>query len=104
MCERWSDFRNFVADMGHQPFVGAQLDRVDNDGPYHPSNCRWVSARENSNNTSANRRISFQGRNLTLREWAEQTGIAKDIIKSRLHIGWTIERALTQSPRRTRRK
>lgn len=51
VCDRWTDsFENFMEDVGEPPFVGAQLDRVDNNGSYEPNNVRWVSARENTLN------------------------------------------------------
>lgn len=50
ICDEWrNSFENFLADMGEKP-KGYQIDRVDNNGNYEPSNCRWVTPKENSNN------------------------------------------------------
>jgi hypothetical protein len=71
LCERWQSFENFAADMGERP-PGLTVDRMDSNGDYEPGNCRWATREEQSNNTSANRFIVFQGRRQTIGKWARE--------------------------------
>ena len=94
VCERWSDFENFFADMGEAP-PGLSIDRIDNSKGYEPGNCRWASRQQQQNNMRSNVRLSFDGRTLTISEWGRETGLGKSIIIKRLGKGWSIEDALT---------
>lgn len=49
VCDRWDKFENFYKDMGEPP-EGLTLDRIDNNGNYCKSNCRWVTHKENCHN------------------------------------------------------
>ena len=50
MVREWAtNFQQFLADMGMRP-SGLSLDRIDNDGPYAPGNCRWTDAKTQMNN------------------------------------------------------
>lgn len=95
VCERWHDFPNFVNDMGHRP-VGATLDRINLNGDYQPSNCRWATKSQQRRNMRTNRILEFGGRRKTLAEWSELTGLKVATIWARLDMyGWSIEKTLT---------
>jgi hypothetical protein len=53
VCQRWSDFSLFLQDMGERP-LGKTIDRINPDGDYEPSNCRWATPYEQAQNKSKN--------------------------------------------------
>lgn len=94
VCARWKKFENFLSDMGERP-ERMTIERLDNDGDYEPSNCKWASRKEQAWNTSRNRYFEINGESLILSEWARRLGTSTDTIDFRLKAGWPIEKALT---------
>lgn len=93
VCERWKSFANFLADMGERP-SGCSIERLNNDGPYEPSNCKWSTAAEQSRNKSNNVFLEWRGERRCLSDWVGHNGLTRSAIKARLARGWTVERTL----------
>jgi hypothetical protein len=99
VCDRWREsFASFLEDMGRKPTPQHTIDRVNNDGNYEPGNCRWATRRQQSLNTRVNRLVSYDGREMPLALWAEETRIPYGTLMSRLDNGWPVERALKEPP------
>ena len=96
VCDQWRrSVATFHADMGNRP-AGTTLDRIDNDGPYLPENCRWATRREQASNTRRTKTFEFQGEQLTTSELARRTGFNRTTIDARLKRGWSVEDAVSQ--------
>ena len=101
VCERWlKSFENFIADMGHRPSVKHSIDRINNDGDYEPSNCRWATKSIQANNTRANRKVTIDGKTLTISEWSKISKIPHATVRARLARGWNDRDAVWQ-PRKS---
>lgn len=104
VCTRWRKFKNFIADMGRKPSTKHSLERINVDKGYAPSNCKWATLKEQARNTRRNRRITYQGKTLTVAEWAEVTGYGDETIRGRAARGLTPEKIFAPFTPRVRRK
>ena len=97
ICDEWlnyDNFRNWSISTGYQE--GLTIDRIDNDRNYEPSNCKWITMKEQQRNKRNNRIITYNGKSLTLVEWGEIYNINPDRIGARLKNGWSVEDALSK--------
>jgi hypothetical protein len=101
VCDRWKDVALFYEDMGARP-EGKSLDRIDNDGNYEPSNCRWATPKEQNRNSRRAHMITYQGETMCMFDWADRAGINRNTFSRRINgLGWSIQRAMT-TPASTR--
>ena len=105
VCEEWTEFipfRDWAMDNGYKETL--TIDRIDCNGNYSPNNCRWVTNKEQQNNRRDNRKLTFNGEEHTISEWANITKINKTTIRARIDAGWAIEDILTKSVKKRHNK
>jgi hypothetical protein len=95
ICDRWMDFENFLSDMGARP-SGMTLERINGDGNYEPSNCRWATIAEQNRNTSQVVMLTHDGKTMCMTDWAKETGIPYPTIQDRRRRGWSVELILAR--------
>ena len=94
ICDRWFSFDNFLSDMGARP-VGSSIDRIDNNGDYEPSNCRWATRKEQMRNTSRSIIVEIGGIARTRLDWLSLIGVTRRAFTERMRWGWDEKEALT---------
>ncbi len=87
VCDRWSSFETFRADMGPRP-AGLSLDRINNDGNYEPGNCRWSTPLEQASNRANNVRVEVRGRSFTASQASRLLGDNRSTVSRRIRSGW----------------
>ena len=95
ICEEWKDFDVFfkwAIETGFEK--GLTIDRINVNGNYEPSNCRWASRLVQNNNTRVNVYYEMDGERLTMGDWARKYGKTRSQVDSRLRIGWSFENAV----------
>jgi len=97
VCNEWEDFESFfkwAMESGYKE--GLTIDRINSDGNYEPSNCRWATQKEQQNNKSNNHVITYNGKTQTMKQWAEEIGMNYTTLVNRIvRNHWSVEKALT---------
>lgn len=101
VCEEWNSFENFqrwAYSAGYNDEL--TIDRIDNDGNYEPSNCKWASYHDQFRNTSQNIYLTYNGRTQIMKDWANEFGVKYETFLSRFHKGWGVEECIHGRPRK----
>lgn len=105
VCERWlNSFRTFRSDIGLRPSSEHTVDRINVNGNYEPSNCRWATRAEQNSNRRDNVMLSVNGETASLAEWSRRAGRSKSTIQDRLKLGWSHRDAVMEPANCTSRK
>lgn len=96
ICDKWrsdvSSFIQWALANGYKP--GLQIDRIDNDGNYEPSNCQFVTAQKNQRNKNNNKLVSYNGRSICMAELSQISGVSYHTLRARIvKLGWSVEEA-----------
>lgn len=109
VCEEWDNtdygfecFKAWAMRNGYKEDL--TIDRIDTNGDYCPENCRWITMRmQHYNRTNTKnpipdninlKTLTYKNKTLTIREWADITGIDHHTIRMRRKRGWSVERTL----------
>lgn len=97
ICEEWLhnfvNFYDWALKNGYSDDLS--IDRINNNGNYEPSNCRWVDPVVQGNNRRTNQILEFDGERKTVKEWSDEIGMPDQTIYKRLEAGWSVEEILT---------
>ena len=98
MCKEWKNdfmaFYNWAINNNYSDKL--TLDRIDNNGNYEPSNCRWATKIQQANNTRKNKKVTFNNETHTISEWARIKNIKMNTLYMRIYrYKWSISKALS---------
>lgn len=102
VCTEWHRFESFKDWAFENGYTDEMtIDRIDSNGNYEPSNCRWSTVREQANNKNKTIWITYNGERLPLSYWSDRLKIKYHTLYDRLFLhNWTVEKAFTTPTRR----
>lgn len=96
VCRRWrKSFENFYKDMGEQPSDKHTIERIENDGPYAPWNCKWLLNIKQVSNKRNNVWVVFHGEKILLNCLAQKYNINQRTLKARLDKEMDVDQAVS---------
>lgn len=99
VCERWRhSFQNFLDDIGKRPSPLYSLERINNDGNYTLSNCKWATRQEQNINRRNVRWITIGNDTKILKHWLKELNVSASTFHKRLKKGWGEIESLTHTP------
>lgn len=111
VCKEWeNNFKEFYDwSIGSGYMVGLSIDRINQDGPYTPENCRWISIKDQQNNKKNNRVIKYNGSDYNLvtaiRMFSNEfhPGVTESLVRSRISgYGWDFSKAIKTPKNKTK--
>lgn len=100
VCEEWRDYKKFEEWALNNGYVdNLTIDRIDENGNYEPSNCQWITLREQQRKKTGNIWIEYKGETKIIVDWARKYGINRATLEWRLKNGYTFEEAIKKEPR-----
>lgn len=93
VCEEWKDdFQSFFDwSMRNGYDETLSIDRIDMNGDYTPTNCRWVDKYIQANNRSNNHFITHNGKTQTLMQWSKEVNMNYSTLRQRVRSGWSFD-------------
>ena len=105
VCDEWLDkengfinFKNWAFNNGYKD--GLSIDRINVNGNYEPSNCRWITMKEQASNKRTNIFYTINGKTMTQTQWCEYYNIPRTNIRRRISSGWSVLDAYTKPIRK----
>ena len=100
VCKEWQSyevFKEWAVESGYKDAERGKftLDRIDPNGNYEPSNCRWIDMKSQANNRRNSVILTYNGEAYTLRQWSEKLGICYGTLQWRYREGWSVEEILS---------
>ena len=96
VCDEWSDYRKFKEwAMANGYADNLTIDRIDNDGPYAPENCRWITQKEQCRNKRNTHVLEYGGCTYrTIKDLCASLGLRYGLVYGRLRGGWPLADAV----------